>query len=98
MRWIDRLPLKWLALVAAYLAVAPWVPEPHLIEKWRMLLRTVQIAITGMACTYPAWHRQFDGTDLGQIKAFNLMTQQAIHLSQCVDFQGLALSGALVAF
>lgn len=39
MRWIDRLPLKWLALVAAYLAVAPWVPEPHLIEKWRMLLQ-----------------------------------------------------------
>jgi len=37
MRWIDRLPLMWLALIAAYLAVAPWVPEPHLIEKWRML-------------------------------------------------------------
>ena len=38
MRWIDRLPLSWLVLVALYLAVAPFVPEPHLIEKWRMLL------------------------------------------------------------
>ena len=39
MRWIDRLPLLWLALVALYLAVAPFVPEPHLTEKWRMLLQ-----------------------------------------------------------
>lgn len=39
MRWIDRLPLRWLVLVALYLAVAPFVPEPHLIEKWRMLLQ-----------------------------------------------------------
>ncbi|MBF0628688.1 MAG: hypothetical protein HQL91_10785 [Magnetococcales bacterium] len=26
-----------LLLLAAWLAVAPVVPEPHLIEKWRML-------------------------------------------------------------
>ncbi len=39
MRWIDRLPLRWLVLVALYLAVAPFVPEPDLIEKWRMLLQ-----------------------------------------------------------
>ena len=38
MRWIDRIP-KWLLVaVAVYLAVAPFVPEPHLTEKWRMLL------------------------------------------------------------
>jgi hypothetical protein len=37
MRWIDRIP-KWLLVaVAVYLAGAPFVPEPHLIEKWRML-------------------------------------------------------------
>ena len=38
MRWIDRIP-KWLLVtVAIYLVGAPFVPEPHLIEKWRMLL------------------------------------------------------------
>jgi hypothetical protein len=37
MRWIDRIP-KWLLVaVAIYLAGAPFVPEPHLVEKWRML-------------------------------------------------------------
>lgn len=37
MHWIDRIPLVWLALVALWLAVAPIVPEPHLIEKLRLL-------------------------------------------------------------
>lgn len=37
MNWIDRIPLIWLALVAGWLAIAPIQPEPHLIEKWRML-------------------------------------------------------------
>jgi hypothetical protein len=37
MRWIDRIPLMWLVAVAVYLAGAPFVPEPHLLEKWRML-------------------------------------------------------------
>lgn len=35
---IRRIPLLWLALVAAWLAVAPITPEPHLLEKIRMLL------------------------------------------------------------
>lgn len=35
---IRRIPLLWLALVAGWLAVAPIVPEPHLVEKIRMLL------------------------------------------------------------
>jgi hypothetical protein len=37
MRWLDRMPLLWLALIAAWLAVAPVLPEPHLIEKLRLL-------------------------------------------------------------
>lgn len=37
MRWLDRIPLLWLALIAVWLAVAPVVPEPHLVEKLRML-------------------------------------------------------------
>ena len=39
MRWIDRIPLLWLVAIAVYLAGAPFVPEPHLVEKWRMLLQ-----------------------------------------------------------
>ena len=38
MRWIVRIPKWLLVVVAIYLAGAPFVPEPHLTEKWRMLL------------------------------------------------------------
>ncbi len=37
MRWIDRIPMGLLIVVAMWLAVAPIVPEPHLIEKLRLL-------------------------------------------------------------
>ena len=38
MRWLDRIPLYLLILVAAWMAVAPINPEPHLVEKARMLM------------------------------------------------------------
>jgi hypothetical protein len=37
MRWLDRMPLLWLSLIAVWLLVAPVVPEPHLLEKLRLL-------------------------------------------------------------
>lgn len=37
MNWLDRFPLTWLALLALWMAVAPISPEPHLVEKLRML-------------------------------------------------------------
>ncbi|HSN78941.1 MAG TPA: hypothetical protein VLR44_01025 [Rhodoferax sp.] len=37
MRWIDNIPLLILIALAAWMAVAPITPEPHLIEKLRML-------------------------------------------------------------
>ncbi len=37
MGWLDRFPLKLLVAMALWLAVAPIVPEPHLVEKLRML-------------------------------------------------------------
>ncbi len=41
MNWVDRLPLPQLALMAILLAVMPAIlppyPEPHLVEKLRML-------------------------------------------------------------
>lgn len=39
MGWLERFPLGWLVAIALWLAVAPVVPEPHLTEKWRMLLQ-----------------------------------------------------------
>ena len=37
MNVLNRIPMLWLALVAGWLAVAPISPEPHLVEKLRML-------------------------------------------------------------
>ncbi|MDP2678870.1 MAG: hypothetical protein Q8O85_09125 [Rhodoferax sp.] len=37
MTWLDKFPLAILIALAAWMAVAPITPEPHLIEKLRML-------------------------------------------------------------
>lgn len=37
MHWLDRLPLGTLAFGALLLGLAPFTPEPHLLEKLRML-------------------------------------------------------------
>ena len=37
LRWLDRMPWMWLLLLAGWLAIAPITPEPHLIEKLRIL-------------------------------------------------------------
>jgi hypothetical protein len=37
MNWLDRIPLPLLAVLAIYMAIAPIQPEPHLVEKIRML-------------------------------------------------------------
>lgn len=38
MKWIERLPLSVLVIMTLWMLAAPFVPEPHLVEKWRMLL------------------------------------------------------------
>ena len=38
MAWLDALPWPYLLLVGGMLALAPFQPEPHLVEKVRMLL------------------------------------------------------------
>ena len=35
--WLDRIPLTALALAALALGLAPFVPEPHLWQKLKML-------------------------------------------------------------
>jgi hypothetical protein len=37
MGWIDRIPLVPLVISALLLGLAPFTPEPHLVEKLRML-------------------------------------------------------------
>jgi hypothetical protein len=37
MNWLDRIPLLLLTVLAIYMAIAPIQPEPHLVEKIRML-------------------------------------------------------------
>lgn len=37
MAWLDHIAWKWLLLLAVWMAVAPITPEPHLVEKLRML-------------------------------------------------------------
>jgi hypothetical protein len=35
--WLDRLSWVWLLPLATWLVVAPITPEPHLVEKLRLL-------------------------------------------------------------
>ena len=37
MKWLDKLPLTVILPLAVFLALAPFVPEPHLWEKLKML-------------------------------------------------------------
>ena len=37
MKWLDSIPLTALVIAAVILGGAPFVPEPHIIEKMRML-------------------------------------------------------------
>lgn len=37
MKWLDKLPTIPFGIVAIMLALAPFTPEPHLWEKFKML-------------------------------------------------------------
>ena len=38
MSYLDQIPLTLLVLAALTLGLAPFVPEPHIVEKLRMLV------------------------------------------------------------
>ena len=38
MRWLDRIPLSFIVVIAVLMALAPFVPEPHLWQKLKMRL------------------------------------------------------------
>ncbi len=37
MAFVDRIPLPFLIIITLFMLGAPFVPEPHLVEKARML-------------------------------------------------------------
>lgn len=37
LNWLDRIPVSTLAIAALLLGLAPFVPEPHLWQKLKML-------------------------------------------------------------
>jgi len=37
MTWLDKIPLVAIVLIAVFLGLSPFVPEPHLWEKLKML-------------------------------------------------------------
>jgi len=37
MKWLDKLPLSVILPLAVFFALAPFVPEPHLWQKLKML-------------------------------------------------------------
>jgi len=39
MRWLDNIPWEVVIVGALALGLAPFVPEPHLVEKIRMLFQ-----------------------------------------------------------
>lgn len=39
MQYLDQIPLQYLVLAALTLGLAPFFPEPHLVEKLRMLVQ-----------------------------------------------------------
>lgn len=38
LKYIDKIPLLPLAVAAIFMSLAPFSPEPHLVEKSRMLI------------------------------------------------------------
>jgi len=37
LKWLDSIPLSLLIIAAVILGGAPFIPEPHIVEKIRML-------------------------------------------------------------
>lgn len=39
MTWLDRIPTSLLIVASLFLGLAPFLPEPHVVEKLRLLFR-----------------------------------------------------------
>ena len=49
MRFLDKLPLLYIGLAALTLGLAPFVPEPHVVEKLRILVQGALVKPVDMA-------------------------------------------------
>jgi len=38
MVWLDKIPIALLAAAAVFMALAPFAPQPHRVEKFKMLM------------------------------------------------------------
>jgi len=38
MSWLDKIPMQTLVIAAIFLGLSPFVPEPHLWQKLKMLV------------------------------------------------------------
>jgi len=38
-KWLDKIPFALLLVLSVFLGLAPFKPEPHLVEKMRMLFQ-----------------------------------------------------------
>lgn len=38
MKWLDKIPFVTLIIISLMLGLAPFVPEPHVVEKLKMLV------------------------------------------------------------
>lgn len=38
MEWLDKIPTGLLVVAAIFMLLAPFFPEPHLVEKFKMLM------------------------------------------------------------
>lgn len=39
MKWLEHIPISILIAAAVFLGLAPFFPEPHIVEKLRMLTK-----------------------------------------------------------
>ena len=38
MKWLDKIPFSTLIIISLTLGLAPFMPEPHVVEKLKMLV------------------------------------------------------------
>ena len=64
MTWLDRIPLQILIIASLTLGLAPFVPEPHIWEKLRMLAagQLIVLGDSGKLMVAPASPKGFAPT------------------------------------
>ena len=48
MRWLDKIPLYMLVIAALTLGLAPFLPQPHVLEKLQMSMGSDKVPATNI--------------------------------------------------